>query len=378
MGWTAYQGAIAVVMVITGSINTLSTKWADGMVSEGADGEKRQFNHPFVQACSMFLGEYLCLIAFKAMYFYYWRKHDGSHDQMKLVKGNRTFNPFVLLAPAMCDMCATSVMYIGLTLTYASSFQMLRGAVIVFVGIFSMLFLNRRLSFREWGGIFLVIGGLAIVGLSDVFSPSEHQPRQVILGDALIIGAQVVAATQMVLEEKFVSGLDIPALQAVGWEGLFGFSILGLLLIPFYYIHVPAPFTNNARGSLEDAIDAFVQMGNNPLIVCAVTGTVLSIAFFNFAGVTVTKEISATTRMVLDSVRTLFIYIVTLALGWQKFFWLQIVGFILLVAGMGLYNDVFAALGVQIQRCRNRGRGDSDTEPIINRPADEPDHSILA
>lgn len=38
-------------------------------------------------------------------------------------------------------------------------------------------------------------------------------------GDVLIIGAQVVAATQMVLEEKFVSGLDIPALQAVGWEG---------------------------------------------------------------------------------------------------------------------------------------------------------------
>jgi hypothetical protein len=40
-------------------------------------------------------------------------------------------------------------------------------------------------------------------------------------GDLLIIGAQVVAASQMVLEEKFVSGLDIPALQAVGWEGTY-------------------------------------------------------------------------------------------------------------------------------------------------------------
>jgi len=30
----------------------------------------------------------------------------------------------------MCDMVATSVMYIGLTLTYASSFQMLRGVLI--------------------------------------------------------------------------------------------------------------------------------------------------------------------------------------------------------------------------------------------------------
>ena len=32
-------------------------------------------------------------------------------------------------------MTATSVQYIGLTLTYASSFQMLRGAVIIFTGM---------------------------------------------------------------------------------------------------------------------------------------------------------------------------------------------------------------------------------------------------
>lgn len=47
------------------------------------------------------------------------------------------------------------------------------GAVIVFVGIFSVLFLNRRLMVREWGGIFLVIGGLGLVGVSDFFAPSN-------------------------------------------------------------------------------------------------------------------------------------------------------------------------------------------------------------
>lgn len=59
---------------------------------------------------------------------------DGSQDEMKLLKGNRSFNPLVLLPPAMCDMVATSVMYIGLTLTYASSFQMLRGGLINALG----------------------------------------------------------------------------------------------------------------------------------------------------------------------------------------------------------------------------------------------------
>jgi len=45
------------------------------MEAVGSDGQRRQFNHPFVQACSMFIGEMLCLLAFKLLYFYYWRKH---------------------------------------------------------------------------------------------------------------------------------------------------------------------------------------------------------------------------------------------------------------------------------------------------------------
>ena len=51
----------------------------------------------------------------------------------------------------------------------------------------------------------------------------------------------------------------------------------------------------------------------------------ISIAFFNFAGVSVTKELSATTRTVLDSVRKLVIWSVSLLLHWQKFYWPQVV-----------------------------------------------------
>jgi len=53
---------------------------------------------------------------------------------------------------------------------------------------------------------------------------------------------------------------------------VFGFSILGLLLIPFYFIHVPDGFSDNPRGVLEDALEAFVQMGHYPLIIFALIG----------------------------------------------------------------------------------------------------------
>ena len=52
--------------------------------------------------------------------------------------------------------------------------------------------------------------------------------------------------------------------------------------------------------------------------------TVVSIAFFNFAGVSITKELGATNRKVLDTLRTLVIWAVSLAVKWQAFYYLQV------------------------------------------------------
>jgi hypothetical protein len=76
-----------------------------------------------------------------------------------------------------------------------------------------------------------------------------------IVGDLLIVMAQIVTACQMVYEEKFINKHNVPALQAVGWEGVFGFGTLAFLLIPMYFIPVPRPFGSAPRFVLEDAID---------------------------------------------------------------------------------------------------------------------------
>lgn len=108
-------------------------------------------------------------------------------------------------------------MYVGLSMTYASSFQMFRGAVIVFVAILSMIFLRRSLIIRQWFGILIIVIGLALVGASDMLAGKDngahHSTTEVITGDLLILVAQILTAVQMVYEEKFVAGMDIPALQ---------------------------------------------------------------------------------------------------------------------------------------------------------------------
>ena len=120
----------------------------------------------------------------------------------------------------MLDMLATSTMYVGLNLTYASSFQMLRGntnrfysfyfslnnnifitmhyagAVIIFTGLLSTAFLGRLLKSREWLGMLIVIMGLSVVGASDFLfnSQGNNSLNSIITGDLLIVMAQIITA----------------------------------------------------------------------------------------------------------------------------------------------------------------------------------------
>ncbi|XP_048453408.1 solute carrier family 35 member F6 [Rhincodon typus] len=367
MAWTKYQICLAAMMLITGSINTLSAKWADGFSAKGCHGSQTHlFNHPFLQAVGMFLGEVSCLAV-----FYIIVCHDRRKPEPQMASA-RKFNSFIFLPPALCDMTATSIMYIALNLTSASSFQMLRGAVIIFTGLLSVAFLGRHLTASQWVGIFFTICGLVVVGLADFVSGNNDQGSKlshVITGDLLIIIAQIIVAIQMVLEEKFVYKHDVHPLRAVGTEGMFGFIILTLLLIPMYYIPV-GQFSGNPRGVLEDALDAFCQIGLKPLIFVALLGNILSIAFFNFAGISVTKEISATTRMVLDSLRTLVIWIVSLAVGWEQFHGLQILGFLILLAGAALYNGFHKPVLAKLPWRKERMEEEYERERLLTENKD--------
>ncbi|KAL6265704.1 hypothetical protein P5V15_002506 [Pogonomyrmex californicus] len=276
-------------------------------------------------------------------------------------------------------MFATSIMYIGLNMTYASSFQMLRGSVIIFTGMLSVGFLKRKLKVREWIGIGFVITGLAFVGASDILTIEDNNisVNSVITGDLLIIFAQVITAVQMVVEEKYVGQQDIPALQAIGWEGIFGFVGISIAIIPLNYITVPPPFADNSRGTLEATKEALIQIGNNNKLLIAVIGISFSIAFFNFAGISITKEMSATTRMILDSIRTIVIWIFCLAFQWQVFHYMQLIGFMILLIGMACYNNIgIPQLIRKYQQHLMRYTLAEEEDRIINTAADDVQETI--
>ena len=280
----------------------------------------------------------------------------------------RFAQPLIFALPALCDTAGTSVMYLGLTMTYASVFQMLRGSVVVFTGILSVAVLNRRLRGFHWIGMALVCVGALVVGSSSlVSSPTDDQatpttvvPRNPVLGNALIVCAQMIVAVQMVVEEKLLAKYRVHALEAVGWEGVFGAIYCSCLLVVYYFV----PFGGdrcNGHVCVDNTLHALQEIARSPYLAGAVAGNVLSIAFFNFFGVSVTQSMSATHRMVLDSLRTMVIWMVSLALQWQQFNYLQVVGFAVLLSGTLVYNEV-APLNC-LCACGSGGAGDGSDWP---------------
>lgn len=69
-------------------------------------------------------------------------------------------------------------------------------------------------------------------------------------------------------------------------------------------------------------------------------GIIVSIGCFNATGVAVTKYASAAQRSTVDTCRTLVIWCISLMIGWEKFYWQELIGFILLVGGTLVYNEI--------------------------------------
>ncbi len=92
------------------------------------------------------------------------------------------------------------------------------------------------------------------------------------------------------------------------------------------------------EGGIFDIARGFQEITQNASIWPAFVVFAVSIASFNYFGLSVTRSVSATSRSTIDTCRTLFIWLISLALGWEHFKILQLTGFTILVYATLVFN----------------------------------------
>ena len=194
----------------------------------------------------------------------------------------RGFRILLLALPAICDICGTTLMNAGLLLVAASIYQMTRGALVLFVGLFSVLFLRRHLHLFQWLSLVGVVMGVAVVGLAGAIWPDEKKvpdhggddadggltdTARAIIGVLLIAGAQIFTATQFVLEEWMLENSPIEPLRVVAWEGLFGFIVTLAIMV---LMHLTVGRTDAGRYGYFDMVEGLRQMTQKRIWVSSI------------------------------------------------------------------------------------------------------------
>lgn len=211
---------------------------------------------------------------------------------------------FLLAAPACCDIAGTTLMNVGLLFVAASIYQMTRGALVLFVGLFSVIFLHRKLHAYQWSALFVVVLGVALVGLAGALfgdnptheASQDSTPMAVvrtvameartvaqtpeavktIIGVLLIAAAQIFTASQFVLEEWILENYAMDPLRVVGWEGVFGFSVT---VVASIILHLAVGRTPAGRYGYFDAREGWSEVFHHRTVAMSSILIMISIGY---------------------------------------------------------------------------------------------------
>ena len=390
------------LMILTGSVNTIFNKILQKLKGKGIIFEQ----HHWIITFGMFLGELVSIF----FYIYVVIKRNKNKDEKKEEEkpdeeAGETAPPedekngekkppiptnFFFCITAACDLTATTINTFGLTYLTTSMFQMMRGLELFFVCLWSKIFLKNPIYRHQILGVGTLIFGLSLVGLNSILNDTNTDvAKNPVVGIILLSTSQLFTSTEYIIQEKFIKHYDVHPFQLVGFEGLWGSLMYGILLIIFQVVSCDEwsetlkngiCFINDEGEShIEDSIFAFEQMWDyKPLLVVYIF-YVVSIALYNIVGINLTKLVSSTARAVVDTVRTVFIWgfflFFTPVEGTKEdFHLLQFIGFIFLVCGTLVYNEIvtlpFWGLDyytrVNIAKRKNNGEGSDEREKLYD------------
>jgi hypothetical protein len=277
---------------------------------------------------------------------------------------------YIFILPALCDFFGSTIATFGLVYLSSSIYQMMRGILIIFVMILSILILKSKMLAHNYLGALILIIGLILTGISPMVEGDDKKNSE-FKGIILIIISQIFSAFQYVVEEKIVRSYIVDSFQMVGFEGMWGSIVYIVVLIIFQFIKCNdfnqnlkeniCAYRDNYDGNiyLEDTNFALKQMIKKKILILLFMLYITSIGIFNISGINLMEYSSSAARAVLDNLRTILIWFYFLLIPQssnyeeleETFKYLQLLGFILIIIGNLIYNEILDIKYLGLSKC---------------------------
>lgn len=245
------------------------------------------------------------------------------------------------------------------------------------------------------------ISGSSSADATSTPAPEQHSSTEALFGNVLVILAQVSHAYQGVCQERLITLYKVPPLQMVGMDGFYGVQMTLILLAlqlyvpvslwskniveiresihhyfaPIFSTHgsvdinaysnitvVPITHTTSttyttglssilsqlpaspSRVPYDDVILAFTQMSVTMSCAICIISYIASCVVYNVTLMLLIEHLNVVAAVMIGSLRNISVWIICLLMPGifhEKFNFLQLIGFIFLVAGNVLYQRVW-------------------------------------
>jgi len=352
---------LSIGLFITGTVNTVIAKLSYSHSVSGCCGDynftdnnqPHKFNHPWFSTWIMFFGEMLCFIPFLVSTRWIGGPQLNKSPELNDQINTNTYAypySYIIVFMALSDIINTALIYTALTLVDASIWQMMRVAVILWTVFFSKIIIKRKLILHNWIGLIIVVIGFILVSWAglDIGSKSGNITN-IIISIIMIFIAGGFNGFMFAYEEYLLKHVKVKytPLNLVFMEGFWGFTVMSLVLLPFlYFLH---PFVVS-----ENIFDCFSQMNNAWILYVETAIIIISMALFNYFGISITFNLTSVHRSLLDSCRIVSVWIFQILLyefnlvnSGEKIPFdlsasnvLQLIGSIFLISGTIIYGGL--------------------------------------
>ena len=340
------------LFVFTGSVIGIIAKILQSIKSYGT-----KFKHPFMYSFVLFLSETTGILTYK----YCFQKED--EESMSKEESITKLKPqlYIFTIPAIFDLFSSFFGMLSYENLPASITTMFDGGNTICVFLLSLFFLKNTHSQNNFIGVFLLIIGLFFISLSAINDKNrrfEHTETtsglvQTIVGIICCIFCNIFTALHAITEEYIFKTRIIHPIKLIGFEGLFGTIFSFTLILIFSQIKFGKSIEflcikDKETGSLyiENFYIAIRQILEEKQIIFLVILLFFLFIIYNYCYITITKVTNATTNIVLYNLTALFIWIFFLIPihkeeNQEKIGILQCIGFLILILGVCVYNEVF-------------------------------------
>jgi hypothetical protein len=172
-------------------------------------------------------------------------------------------------------------------------------------------------------------------------------------------------------QEGLLDKYEVNVMQMIGFESMMGAVVSTCLMMIALNITCTHPeFCNAEMGfPVDSPPTAFYDIKKNNAFVIFIL-CCFSIMIFNLCGLTITKNGGAVFKVILDTLRTITVWIISVIIGFESLkpggkVALELVGFIFLIMGNLIYNEIvvlkFWGLDRYIKKNREKKKVEDDT-----------------